>query len=254
LLNEIHMGESSSDQHSLESFLGELSEIGCASALREMATGIAHELNQPLAAITTFAHAGERMLNRPEPLVIRALDVFKQISHEALSAGERLQKIRTLFDQERVPRPPCQIRGLLTEIQPVLERLAWHVKATLQLDIPDMLPAVRIDRRRIANVLISLVKNAVEASAAVTCERVVRIDASADLYALEIGVADLGAGVSDQEKGQLFHPFFTTKPGGTGLGLASSRTIIESHDGTIGFRNAPTGGVRFWFRLPVAQN
>jgi C4-dicarboxylate-specific signal transduction histidine kinase len=234
--------------------LNELLKIGCASALEEMAGGIAHELNQPLAAVATFSHAGERMLDRPEPLVTQALNVFRQISHEALSAGERLQSIRRQFEQERARRGRCKIPELLAEVHPVLEHLLVHADTTLQLDAHGVLADVWIDRQRIALVLLALVQNAVEASENLPRPRMIRIDASAERYAAEIGVTDLGAGVADNARERIFQPFFTTKPRGTGLGLASSRAIVESHEGTIGFDNLSTGGVRFWFRLPIAQD
>src|SRR5271169_473178 len=87
-----------------ESILNQLMEIARISALAELASGIAHELNQPLGAFATFAQAGERLLNRPEPLVQRALEVFRQINAEAMSAGEGIRRIRRLFDHEE-PKP-----------------------------------------------------------------------------------------------------------------------------------------------------
>ena len=87
--------------------LKQLMEIARASALAEMASGVAHELNQPLGAIATFSQAGERMLNRPDPMVGRALDVFRQINREALGAGEGIKRIRRLFEQELPKRTRC---------------------------------------------------------------------------------------------------------------------------------------------------
>jgi C4-dicarboxylate-specific signal transduction histidine kinase len=248
------MGEICTDRSNSEIFLGELAESGRASALEEMASGVAHELNQPLAAITTFAQAGERMLNRPEPLVTRALEVFQQISHEALGGGARLRSIRRLFQSENAARTWCEIPDLLTEMQAVLERLASRSGTKLQIDIQRGLPGVWIDRLKIANVVLSLVRNALDASASLAGDRVIRIDAAADRYCVELGVVDFGAGIPDQAKERMFQPFFTTKPGGAGLDLSSSRAIIESHEGTIGFHNLPASGVRFWIRLPLAQN
>jgi two-component system sensor kinase FixL len=102
-------------------------------------------------------------------------------------------------------------------------------------------------------VLFALVQNAVDASAPVLGTPVIVIDISADRYTVETGVTDSGVGVPTDLQDNLFRPFFTTKPQGTGLGLASSRAIIESHEGTIGFNSLQTGGSRFWFRLPVAE-
>jgi C4-dicarboxylate-specific signal transduction histidine kinase len=234
--------------------LKQLMEIARASALAEMASGVAHELNQPLGAIATFAQAGERMLNRPDPMVGRALDVFRQINQEALGAGEGIKRIRRLFEQESPKRTRCQLPELIAELRPVLDVLAMRTKGSIRVDTPSSVPDLLIDRLRIQHVLYALAQNALDASALMPAPPSIRIDVSTDRYIVETGVSDSGPGVPADSRGQLFRPFFTTKPQGTGLGLASSRAIIESHEGTIGFDNLPTGGSRFWFRLPLAAN
>lgn len=239
---------------SAETFLKKLMGVVRRSALAEMASGLAHEFNQPLAAIATFSHAGERMLNRPEPMVERAMGVFRDVSHEALGAGERLQGIRRLFEQERVSQVRCQMSELIAEIRPILNSLGRHSSTTTHFESRGIVPDVRVDRLKIQNVLLALVQNAIDASAQIPGERLVQIDVAAERYTVETGITDSGAGVPAEWTEHLFRPFFTTKEQGTGLGLASSRTIVESHEGTIGFQNRAQGGVRFWFRLPVAQD
>jgi C4-dicarboxylate-specific signal transduction histidine kinase len=246
-LGEINVNWSGSDR-----ILGQLMEIARASALAEMASGVAHELNQPLGAIATFAQAGERMLNRPDPMVNGALDVFRQINQTALTAGAGIQRIRRLFEQGLPTRTRCQLPELIAELQPVLDILALRTKSSVSVDVLSPVPDLLIDRLRIQHVLFALAQNAVDASAQVSDAPSIRIDVSADRYSVETGVTDSGAGVPTDVREQIFRPFFTTKPQGTGLGLASSRAIIESHEGTIGFDNLPAGGSRFWFRLPVA--
>jgi len=227
-------------------------EIARASALAEMASGVAHELNQPLGAIATFSQAGQRMLDRPEPMVGGALDVFRQIKLEALAAAEGIQRIRRLFGQEPPTRTRCQLPELIAELQPVLDAMVLNF-CGLRLDVSHPIPDLLIDRLRIQHVLCALTQNAIEASAQANNPATIRIDVSSDRYTVETGVTDSGPGVPADLQDQLFRPFFTTKPQGTGLGLASSRAIIESHDGTIGFDTLQAGGSRFWFRLPVAE-
>jgi len=234
--------------------LQRLMEIARASALAEMASGVAHELNQPLGAIATFAQAGERMLNRSEPMVDRALDVFRQISHEALSAGEGIKRIRHLFEPGSPDRSRCQMREIVEELRPALEGLALGANGSVHVHAEEPLPDLLIDRTRIQHVLYALTANAVDASEGQSARPLIRIDVTADQYSVETSIADTGAGVPAELQLRLFQPFFTTKARGTGLGLASSRAIIESHDGTIGFENLPAGGSRFWFRLPRAAN
>jgi C4-dicarboxylate-specific signal transduction histidine kinase len=234
-------------------FLHRLLEIDRTSELAEMISGIAHELNQPLAAMATFSQAGARMLDRADPLTGRGLDVFREISQEALQAGARLQKLRRLFDVAPPQQTRCRMADVVAEVQPVLCGLAFDVCARLQIEIADELPDVFIERLKIQRVLLALVRNAADASSALHAERVIRIDVLPERYCVETSITDSGGGVPAELKSQLFQPFFTTKPFGHGLGLSSSRAIVESHGGTIGFNNLTTGGVRFWFKLPVAS-
>jgi C4-dicarboxylate-specific signal transduction histidine kinase len=234
--------------------LQRLMEIARASALAETASGVAHELNQPLGAIATFAQAGERMLNRPEPMVDRALDVFRQISQEALAAGESIKRIRHLFKQRSPERTLCQMPEIIEELRPVLEGLALRANGVLNVHAKEPSPGLLIDRTRIQHVLYALTDNAVDASEGRSASPLIRIDVAADQYSVETSISDTGTGVPAELQPHLFRPFCTTKAQGTGLGLAASRAIIESHDGTIGFENLPAGGSRFWFRLPRAAN
>jgi signal transduction histidine kinase len=236
-----------------EAILNRLMELSRAAALAEMASGIAHELNQPLGAIATFSQAGDRLLNRPEPMVSRARDVFQQINQEALNAGEGIRRIRRLFDHAEPNRSRCRMDELVSELVPALQALARAAEVLLEVQVQSPLPEVNVDRLRIQLVLFSLVQNALEASAQNAGSRVL-IEVRADRYAVETSVSDTGAGIPKELVDNVFRPFYTTKMGGTGLGLASSRATVEAHDGTIGFENGIPVGTRFWFRLPIAAS
>jgi C4-dicarboxylate-specific signal transduction histidine kinase len=246
-MNDVNTAASSST-----AFLNRLLEIDRTSELAEMISGIAHELNQPLAAMATFSQAGVRMLDRAEPLTGRSLDVFHEISHEALQAGARLQKLRRLFDAAPPQQTRCKMADLVAEVQPVLSSLALGVCARLQIEVASDLPEVFVERLKIQRILLALVRNAADASSSLHADRIIRIDVLAERYFVETSITDAGAGVPTELQPQLFHPFFTTKSAGHGLGLSSSRAIVESHGGSIGFSTVPTGGARFWFKLPVA--
>ncbi len=236
-----------------ESILNQLMEIARISALAEMASGIAHELNQPLGAIATFSQAGDRLLNRPEPLVHQALDVFRQINAAAMGAGEGIRRIRRLFDHQEANRTPIRMSTLIEELRPLFAVLATRIRADLKIEVDPEMPELLVDRLRIQHVLFALVQNAFDASAQGSGVPHVKIEAHTDRYAVANSVSDSGPGVSAAVREQLFRPFFTTKSQGTGLGLASARAIIQAHGGTIGFENLPAGGSRFWFRLPLAE-
>lgn len=244
------MDEFKGDSAGLEAILNRLMELSRIAALAEMASGIAHELNQPLGAIATFSQAGDRLLNRAEPMVSKAREVFQQINQEALSAGEGIRRIRHLFDHAEPKRSGCEVSDLISEVVPALQALARAADIVLKVDVQSPLPAVSVDRLRIQLVLFSLVQNALEASAQNFGSQV-RIEVRADRYAVETSIIDSGKGIAAELADKIFRPFFTTKAGGTGLGLASSRATIEAHDGTIGFEKGMSMGSRFWFRLPI---
>jgi C4-dicarboxylate-specific signal transduction histidine kinase len=231
--------------------LEQLLQIARLSALEEMASGMAHELNQPIGAITTFAQAARRMLDRADPMIPPSVEVLEHISNEAMNAGAGIRRIRSLFNGNPHGHVVCDIADVLEELKPVLDLLATRWKAQLQVTVEPTIPEVAIDRLRIQHVLFTLVQNALEAPTRAGEPPDVRIGISGDRYGAQISVDDSGLGIAAADKARLFHPFFTTKQNGTGLGLASSRAIIEAHEGTIGVEDIP-GGTRFWLRLPAA--
>jgi signal transduction histidine kinase len=145
------------------------------------------------------------------------------------------------------------VSDVVEELQPVFDMMAKWSSVRFQVDVPPGLPEVSVDRLRVQHVLFSLFQNALDASVADSPEPAVTLSARADRYAVEVSVIDSGTGIPAEVTKQIFHPFFTTKPRGTGLGLASCRAIIEAHEGTIGFERAAEGGTRFWFRLPIME-
>lgn len=232
--------------------LEQLLQVARISALEEMASGIAHELNQPIGAIATYAQAAVRMLAKPDPPVASAIEVLQHISEEALHAGQGLRRIQGLFNGHHEGRTECEPAEVLAELLPVLDLLAarhgTRVSSSVQVD----LPRLAIDCLRIQHVLFSLVQNALEVPALNGGPPHVRIVVSGDRFGVRVAVEDHGVGVAGSARGQLFRPFFTTKARGTGLGLASSKAIVEAHDGSIQFEDIEGGGTRFILRLPAA--
>lgn len=231
-------------------FLERLLAMAQRTALEQMAGGLAHELNQPLGAIVTFAQAAERMLDRPDVSLASVREVLQLISKEALGAGEGIRRMREPLQRESPTRISCTVSELLAEITPILQEHAARADALLQIELSPELPLVCIERLEIQCVLFALAQNAFEAALLLPITaRSVRITAHADRYGLEISVIDAGPGISAEHHRRVFHPFFSTKPRGSGLGLAAARAIIEAHEGSIGFEAAGPG-TRFWFRVP----
>jgi C4-dicarboxylate-specific signal transduction histidine kinase len=247
-----HSRTSEPEQARTALLMEQLLQIARLSALEEMASGIAHEINQPIGAIATFAQAGRRMLERPEPMIQSASDVLQQISSEALSAGAGIRRIRSLFNSHRAEPRDCNLAEVVKELLPVLELLAVRSGATLEFSAQTDLPLVAIDRLRIQHVLFALVQNALEAPHRDNEAASIRIDVSGDRYGTCVAVEDRGLGIPADAREHLFRPFFTTKEHGTGLGLASSRAIAETHAGSLDFEDVEGGGTRFCLRLPAS--
>lgn len=239
------------DAGAAQPIFARLLEIARASALEEMASGFAHELNQPLGAIATYAQAAERMLAKPEPMIAAASETLGQIAKEALGAGEGIRRIRKLFNREPANKVRSSIGALVRELEPVIDMLAKRSGVKLAIEIAPVLPDVQIDRIRIQHVLFTLIQNALEAALANSnAPPSVRVTVASDRYSVEVAITDSGAGIAEDVQKLLFRPFFTTKTNGTGLGLASTRAIVEMHEGTIGFKSSSSGS-RFWFSLPA---
>src|SRR5688572_322117 len=172
--------------------LEQLMQIARVSALEEMASGMAHELNQPIGAIATFAQAAQRMLNRPEPMIQPTSEVLQHISQEALNAGQGIRRVRSLFDGQSNEHVECNIGEVIGELMPIFDLLARPRGAKLALSIDRDLPNVSIDRLRIQHVLFALVQNALEAPTRPGESPEVRIDVTGDRYGVQIAVTDRG--------------------------------------------------------------
>jgi signal transduction histidine kinase len=233
-----------------QSLLARLMEVARASALEEMASGLAHELNQPLGAIATFSQAAERMLAKSPPMIDAAADALRQISKEALGAGDGIRRIRRIFNREVTEKQRCSLGSILRELEPLLILLGERSGAKLSIEIAPGVPDALADPIRIQHVLFTLIQNAFEACHGGTKNSVVTVTVGSDRYSVEVAVNDNGFGIPENAQAQIFRPFYTTKPKGTGLGLASSRAIVEMHEGTIGFKSTSEGS-RFWFSLPA---
>jgi two-component system sensor kinase FixL len=225
------------------------------ATMGEMATGIAHELNQPLAAITTYAQAASRLLRASPPGLDDVDEALQQIAVQGLRAGEIIRRLRSLVRNRETQREPAQINGLIEELGTLTRADARLNDVRITLDLAADLPFAEVDRIQIQQVLLNLVGNAVQALESKSSdEREVVISTQLNAEGdIEVRVQDTGPGVSNDMRGRLFLPFATTKDGGTGLGLAISRSIIEAHKGKLEYTPNLPRGACFVFRLPTKK-
>jgi two-component system sensor kinase FixL len=168
-----------------------------------------------------------------------------------VGASDGIRHIRRLFNRDDLQRQPCSMPDLIRELVPILDLLAVRSAGRLSVTLADRVPLVSVDKLRIQHVLFTLVQNAFEATGG-KLNPEVELALSGDRYGIRVSVRDNGEGITREQHQQIFHPFFTTKPNGTGLGLASTRGIVEAHQGTIGFEPGDPAGACFWFKLPAA--
>jgi hypothetical protein len=223
-------------------------------ALGEFASAIAHELNQPLAAIATYNHSCMRMLQSGNPDSGELQQAMHICRDQAKRAGKIIQRLRELL---RPPGPAFTEQNLNELVGAVLrlaEPEAHEAGISFERRLAGAPPLVRADRLLIEQVALNLVRNAVEAVQALPEERrritvATRVEGDGSGTLL---VADLGEGVPDEAKDRLFDPFVTTKPGGLGLGLSICRSVVEAHGGTIRHEAHVPKGASFAFTLPGA--
>jgi two-component system sensor kinase FixL len=245
--------------------LERMNNVSRLATMGEMAAGISHELNQPLAAIANYAQACARLLRKPGADMPEISGALEQISSQALRAGEIIRRIRSLVRNEDVRREPQDINDLIREVHTLLASDARVHDGRLELDLAPVLPKVTVDGVQIQQVLMNLVHNAFEAqgSDAVRNEIARNFQGSGtafdvriatrptDAGDVEVSVSDLGPGLAGEVEQKIFEPFFTTKPTGTGLGLAISRSIIKAHEARLGYRANQPRGACFYFVLPA---
>jgi two-component system sensor kinase FixL len=230
-----------------------LTHVAHLATMGEMATVMAHEINQPLTALLAYAQACDRYLAMPEPDRAEISAVFREMESEAMRAAEIVRRMRRLVRADADGRRPTNITALIEELTMLIEADARAHEVHVSIGTVPTLPLANINATQIQRVVLNVVRNAFEALADTPAgtrevELASRLTDDGDI---EITVTDNGPGVERAAAERLFEPFFTTKRTGTGLGLAMSRTIVESHRGTIGVRAAAPRGTTFFVRLPV---
>jgi two-component system sensor kinase FixL len=226
------------------------------ATLGEMAAGIAHELNQPLSAIATYARACDRFLGATEPDLEETRSSVREIANEALRAGDIIRRLRQVMGGHAGEQVATDVSALIDDLVVLAEADARVHKTHIRFELARGLPRVRADHAQLQQLILSLVRNAVEAlSDQPTGERRVTVRTGLYLHShVELSVSDNGPGVAPALVDHLFAPFVTTKTQGTGLGLSIGQTIARAHGGTIGYRPVEPTGACFYVRLPIIED
>jgi len=241
-------------EHRFHEVQAELLHISRLSTMGEMASALAHELNQPLAAIANYLQGSRRLLQDSKDeraiLVIEALD---KAAEQALRAGEVIQRLRSFVSRGETERRIVSISNLVEEASALALVGSRELPVRISYRLDSSADLVLVDRIQIQQVLLNLIRNAVEAMATSERRELVISATPASNRMLLIEITDTGCGLSEQVAARLFEPFVTTKRQGMGVGLSISRAIVESHGGTIAAAPNPDGGTVFRFSLQAVS-
>jgi two-component system, LuxR family, sensor kinase FixL len=236
----------------------EIAHAGRVSMMGQLASGLAHEINQPLAAILRNAEAAEMFLQHPSPDLDEIRAILADIRTDDERAGHVIDRMRGLLKRHTLDTRRLDVGSVVDEVAALLRVDAATRQVKLDVGVPGDVPHVRGDRVHIQQVLLNLILNGMDAlnGARLEDRRVsvtARADGASGAQLVEIAVDDAGPGIPADRLAQIFDPFFTTKPNGMGMGLAISRTIIEAHGGRIWAENKVGGGAAFRFTLPISK-
>jgi two-component system sensor kinase FixL len=232
-----------------------LMQISRMATLGEMAAGMAHELNQPLSAITTYAQACQRLISGSNPDLEESRLALKEIAQEALRAGDIIRRLRSVVSRQENARTAVDLNALIEDLMPLLQSDAHLHGIRIELKLAEVLSEVDGDVSQLQQMVLNLVRNSIDALAShgEQDRQITMRTAAPDSATAELSVCDNGPGVPDAVASRLFIPFTTTKPGGTGLGLSISHTIARTHGGSVSYQPLKPHGACFFVRLPCRE-
>jgi two-component system sensor kinase FixL len=247
-ITAVRRAEQESRQHQAE-----LVHVCRLSTMGEVATGMAHELNQPLSAIVNYAKGASRRLQGGIGGSDELVDAMGQISSQAQRAGEIIRRLRALVGKQPPIRSQVDLNYLVREVCGFVEFETGKLEMQITLDLADGEIPVDVDLVQVEQVLLNLVRNALDAlEEREVGDRLLRIRTWVEGSLAQVSVHDNGVGIPPERMVHLFDPFFTTKASGMGMGLPISQTILENHGGEIRAESEAGAGTTFYVTLPLA--
>jgi len=242
-------------QARLQELQSELVHVSRLSAMGEMASALAHELNQPLAAISNYMKGSRRLLTAiSDPNIAKIESALDRAAEQAIRAGQIIRRLRDFVARGETEKRVESISKLIEEAGALGLTGAREQGVQLRFNLDPENDLVLVDRVQIQQVLVNLFRNALEAMAQSPRRELIACNAPVDDDMIEIAVSDTGSGFGDDVMQSLFQTFFTTKETGMGVGLSISRAIIEAHGGRMWAEANASGGATFRFTLPAASS
>jgi signal transduction histidine kinase len=235
----------------------QLAHVQRLNLLNQLASGLAHEINQPLTAISNFAGAALQLHRDGRLTADAARDLFAEAHAQVQRAGEIVRRTRGFMRKHGPEVVPTDLAALIGDALALMraELARWQVRAAFDAAAASRLPRVRIDPVQIQQVLVNLIQNAVDAMSEVPVERrTLTVSVAGSLERVIVRVSDAGKGIVEGDLARVFDSFFSTKATGLGMGLNISRSIVESHGGSLtAVNNQPPPGATFEFVLPIGE-
>jgi C4-dicarboxylate-specific signal transduction histidine kinase len=240
-------------QDALQTGQAELACYAQANRMGAMTASIAHEVNQPLAAIVANANAALRWMARTPPDVAEARESLEQIVREGQRAADVIQSVRSMFKSKELARTSVDLNQLIHEVLALVQGTFKKHGVVVCTELDEALIPVTGNRVQLQQVLFNLVTNAIEALELVADRRVLVKSELESGGGVRVTVEDCGSGIDPQVIDQVFTSFFTTKTDGMGMGLSICQAIIESHGGRLWASPSATRGAVFRFTLPTGR-
>jgi PAS domain S-box-containing protein len=230
----------------------ELAHASRLALVGELTASIAHEINQPLGAILSYADAAEMLLESAPKSLAQVRQILEYIRRDDLRASEVIRRLRALLRKHEMEMRPVDVNDLASDVLLLIRAEARRRRVAIETSFAANLPIVQGDRVHLQQVLLNLLLNGMEAMANVPGEKKLSVRTALNQGScVEIAVSDVGAGISQDRLPRLFAPFFSTKKNGMGLGLSLARSLIEAHGGRIWGENNSRAGATFRFVLPI---
>jgi PAS domain S-box-containing protein len=233
----------------------ELLQLDRLSRMGELTASLAHELNQPLAAILNNAQAGLRFLQSDKINLDELREILHDITQDDQRAGNVIRSLRSMVKREEVERSPILLNNVLNDVIQIFHTESIFRNVHVETEFDGSLPPVLGDKVQLEQVALNLILNAADAISDNPPEyRQILLRTRVKDNRIRMTVRDFGPGIDQENLERIFEPFFTTKGAGLGMGLSVCRTIVEGHEGRIWAENNPDRGATFVFELPVISN
>ncbi len=236
--------------------LNKLAQVTRSGLMGGMAAGIAHEVNQPLTAVATYAQVSLNIIKAKNPDLGKLAEIIAKTQQQALIAGQIIHRMKSFANAHVKHCSMTDINALIYSSVDLCRTELKQNNIKLIFELKDNLPAVYVDKLQIEQAIINLIQNSIDVLKSLpdTKQRLVFIHSVLEREnIIQIRVKDNGPGLDKEQQQKIFMPFYTTRTDGMGMGLSISRSLIEAHEGTLRFMSEAGKGATFYFTLPVGK-